>query len=96
MFICKYGYFLVIISIFVWHYVFRRQLFNASWAALCAKQAQHLIHFVPKQGPFFFSHHPFSKRVRHFGTYFLPLCIKRPLNFYVMQHIFGQKRHFML
>ena len=65
-------------------------------AALCAKQTQHLIHFVPTQGPFFFSHHPFSKRVRHFGTDFLPLCIKRPLNFYVMQHIFGQKRHFML
>ena len=67
-----------------------------NWAALCAKQTQYLIHFVPMQGPLFFSHHPFSKRVRHFGTVFLPLCIKRPLNFYVMQHIFGQKRHFML
>ena len=96
MFFSKCGYFLVIISIFVWQYVFREQFFNASWAALCTKQAQYLIRFVPTQGPFSFSHHPFSKRVRHFGTYFLPLCIKRPLNFYVMQHIFGQKRHFML
>lgn len=100
MFFSKCGYFLVIISIFVWQSVFRRQPFNTSWAALCAKRVQYLIHFVPTQGPFFLFTPPIQQTCAPFWyIFFATLYQKTPqflcyatyfwpkTPFYVVKHI---------